>query len=506
MENRTYIAIDLKSFYASVECMERGLDPLSTNLVVADESRTEKTICLAVTPTLKAYGIPGRPRLFEVVQKVSEISKQRLSKAPGGRFAGSSFDDKELKLSPHLSLDYIIAPPRMAHYIDYSTRIYNIYLKHVAAEDIHVYSIDEVFIDATHYLDTYKLTGREFATRILLDVLGNTGITAAAGIGTNLYLAKIAMDIQAKRTPVDEHGVRIAELDEKSYKKELWSHRPLTDFWRIGKGYAKKLEQHGMYTMGDIARCSLGKPSDYYNEDLLYKLFGVNAELLIDHAWGYEPCTIEDIKAYKPETNSLCSGQVLTEPYTFDKARLVAREMTDLLVLDLVDKRLLTSQIVMTVGYDIENLTNAEIRKTYKGPITTDSYGRTVPKSARGTINLPKQTSSTKMITEAATELFDRIVDKNLLVRRITITFNRVVDEKTNQEKKVCEQLDLLAFYNSLQDGINVEKQEEKEKKIQQAILGIKKKYGKNAVVKGMNLEEGATAMDRNKQIGGHKA
>ncbi|NLN05887.1 MAG: DNA methylase [Clostridiaceae bacterium] len=506
MYNRTYIAIDLKSFYASVECIERGLDPLSTHLVVADESRTEKTICLAVTPSLKAYGIPGRPRLFEVVQKVKEINAQRLSKAPGGSFKGSSFDDRELKNSPHLSLDYIVAPPRMAYYIDYSTKIYNIYLNHVAPEDIHVYSIDEVFIDATNYLDTYKLTGREFATRILLDVLKNTGITAAAGIGTNLYLAKVAMDIQAKRTPVDKHGVRIAELDEMSYKKELWSHRPLTDFWRIGKGYAKKLEEHGLYTMGDIARCSLGKPSDYYNEDLLYKLFGVNAELLIDHAWGYEPCTIEDIKSYKPETNSLCSGQVLTEPYSFVKARLVAREMADLLVLDLVDKRLLTDQIVMTVGYDIENLANPEISKSYKGLITTDIYGRAVPKSARGTINLPKQTSSSKMITEAVTDLFDRIVDKNLLVRRITISFNRIVDEESNQKEAYCEQLDLLSYYDTLQDGLDLAKQEEKEKKIQQAILDIKRKYGKNAVIKGMNLEEGSTAMDRNRQIGGHKA
>lgn len=506
MENRTYVAIDLKSFYASVECMERGLDPLSTNLVVADKSRTEKTICLAVTPSLKAYGIPGRPRLFEVVQKVKEINAQRLSKAPDGKFTGTSYDDKVLKSSPNLSLDYIIAPPRMAHYIDYSTRIYNIYLKHVAPEDIHVYSIDEVFIDATNYLDTYKLSGREFASKLLLEVLKNTGITAAAGIGPNLYLAKVAMDIQAKRTPVDANGVRIAELDEMSYKKELWSHRPLTDFWRVGKGYAKKLEEHGLYTMGDIARCSLGRPTDYYNEDLLYKLFGVNAELLIDHAWGYEPCTMEDIKAYKPESNSICSGQVLMEPYTYEKARLVVREMTDLLVLDLVDKRLVTDQIVMTVGYDIENLANSEIRKSYKGPITTDSYGRSVPKSARGTINLPKPTSSSKQITEAASELYDRIVDKNLLVRRISITFNRVVDEKSLQEETICEQLDLLAYYEAMKDGNDSEKQKQKEKKIQQAILDIKKKYGKNAVIKGMNLEEGATAMDRNNQIGGHKA
>lgn len=507
MKNRTYIAMDLKSFYASVECMERGLDPLTTNLVVADKSRTEKTICLAVSPSLKAYGIPGRPRLFEVVQKVKEINAKRLRNAPGRVFTGSSVNDTELKSSPNLSLDYIVAPPRMAHYIEYSTRIYNIYLKYIAPEDIHVYSIDEVFMDVTNYLKTYNLTARELTTKIILDVLKTTGVTATAGIGTNLYLAKVAMDIRAKHIPEDKNGVRIAELDEMSYRLFLWSHRPITDFWRVGKGYAKRLEKHGLYTMGDIARCSIGAPTDYYNEDLLYKLFGINAELLIDHAWGWEPCTIADIKAYKPRSNSIGSGQVLQHAYTFDKAKLIAKEMADLLVLDLVDKRLVTDQIVLTVGYDIENLTNPEIKKLYRGPVTTDSYGRAIPKSAHGTINLSSQTSSTKLILQAVTELYDRIVDKNLLIRRINITANRVVDEATVQKTDNYEQLDLFTDYAAAQARKEREEAElEREKRIQQAMINIKKKHGKNAILKGMNLEEGATAMDRNRQIGGHKA
>ncbi len=507
MKNRTYIAMDLKSFYASVECMERGLDPLTTNLVVADKSRTEKTICLAVSPSLKAYGIPGRPRLFEVVQKVKEINAKRLRNAPGRVFTGSSVIDTELKSSPNLSLDYIVAPPRMAHYIEYSTRIYNIYLKYIAPEDIHVYSIDEVFMDVTNYLQTYNLTARELTTKIILDVLKTTGVTATAGIGTNLYLAKVAMDIRAKHIPEDENGVRIAELDEMSYRRFLWSHRPITDFWRVGKGYAKRLEKHGLYTMGDIARCSIGKPTDYYNEDLLYKLFGINAELLIDHAWGWEPCTIADIKAYKPRSNSIGSGQVLQHAYTFDKAKLIVKEMADLLVLDLVDKRLVTDQIVLTVGYDIENLTNPGIKKLYRGPITTDSYGRAVPKSAHGTINLGRQTSSTKLILQAVTELYDRIVDKNLLIRRINITANRVVDEATVQNTDNYEQLDLFTDYAAVRAKKEREEAElAREKRIQQAMIKIKKKHGKNAILKGMNLEEGATAMDRNRQIGGHKA
>jgi DNA polymerase V len=507
MKNRTYIAIDLKSFYASVECVERGLDPLTTNLVVADQSRTTKTICLAVTPSLKAYGVSGRARLFEVVQKVKRVNATRLSKAPGRTFSGASSNDTELKSSPNLSLDYIVAPPRMAHYIEYSTRIYNIYLKYIAPEDIHVYSIDEVFIDATDYLNTYKLSGRELAAKIILDVLKTTGVTAAAGIGTNLYLSKIAMDIQAKHTPADQNGVQIAELNEMSYRRLMWSHRPLTDFWRVGKGYAKKLEKQGLFTMGDIARCSLGKSTDYYNEDLLYKLFGINAELLIDHAWGWEPCTIADIKAYKPITNSIGSGQVLQCAYSFDKARLIAREMTDLLVLDLVDKRLVTDQLVLTVGYDIENLTNPDIKKLYHGPITTDSYGRSVPKSAHGSINLGRQTSSTKLIMDAITELFERIVDKNLLIRRVNITANHVVDEATIQKTENFEQIDLFTDYNAIRAKREAEEAElAREKKMQKAMLDIKKKYGKNAILKGMNLEEGATTVDRNKQIGGHKS
>ena len=507
MKNRTYIAIDLKSFYASVECMERGLDPLTTNLVVADASRTEKTICLAVSPSLKAYGISGRARLFEVVQKVKEVNAARLRKAPGRVFSGASFNDTELKSSPDISLDYIIAPPQMAHYIEYSTRIYNIYLKFIASEDIHVYSIDEVFIDATNYLNTYKLSAHELAAKMILDVLKTTGITATAGIGTNLYLCKVAMDIQAKHIPADQNGVKIAELNEMSYRRLLWSHRPLTDFWRIGKGYAKKLEEQGLFTMGDIARCSLGKPTDHYNEDLLYKLFGINAELLIDHAWGWEPCTIADIKAYKPSTNSIGSGQVLQHAYPFDKAKLIVREMTDLLVLDLVDKRLVTDQLVLTVGYDIENLTDPKIKKLYRGAVTTDHYGRAVPKSAHGTANLGRLTSSTKHILDAVTELFERTVDKNLLIRRVNITANHVVDEETVQKRDSYEQLDLFTDYAAVQAKKEDEDAElAREKKIQEAMLDIKRKHGKNAILKGMNLEEGATTVDRNKQIGGHKA
>jgi DNA polymerase V len=507
LENRYYIAIDLKSFYASVECMERGLDPLTTNLVVADESRTEKTICLAVTPSLKAYGIPGRARLFEIVQKVNEINKKRINNAPDKSFVGKSYNDVELKSNPSLALDYIAAPPQMALYLDYSTRIYNIYLKYVAHEDMHVYSIDEVFMDVTSYLNTYKMTPRQLAGTIIKDIMDTTGITATAGIGTNLYLCKIAMDIEAKHTKPDENGVRIAELDEMSYRRKLWEHRPLTDFWRVGRGYVRKLEANGLYTMGDVARCSIGNDNDYYNEDLLYKLFGINAELLIDHAWGWEPCTIKEIKEYQPSTNSISSGQVLQCPYEFDKARLVVREMTDLLVLDLVDKRLVTDQMVLTIGYDIENLTNPTRRKLYKGPITTDHYGRQIPKHAHGSISLDRQTSSTQLIMDAVTRLYDKIVDKNLLVRRITVVANHVVDEKNVKEKEEFVQLDLFTDYEAQRKQQAVKQAElEREKKIQQAMLSIKKKYGKNAILKGMNLEEGATAQNRNSQIGGHKA
>lgn len=506
MKNRTYIALDLKSFYASVECVERGLDPLTTNLVVADTSRTEKTICLAVSPSLKTYGISGRARLFEVVQKVKEVNAARLRKAPRLVFSGASFNHNDLKTSPELSLDYIVAPPRMAHYIEYSTRIYNIYLKYIAPEDIHVYSIDEVFIDATHYLSTYKISPRALASKIILDILKTTGITAAAGIGTNLYLAKIAMDIQAKRTSADKHGSQIAELDEMSYRRLLWSHRPITDFWRVGKGYGRKLEEQGFFTMGDIARCSLGKPTDHYNEDLLYNMFGINAELLIDHAWGWEPCTIADIKAYKPSTKSLGSGQVLQHAYPFDKAKLIVREMIELLVLDLVDKELVTDQIVLTIGYDRENLQNSKVKKLYHGEITTDAYGRSIPKSAHGTVNIGRQTSSTKLIMEAVTGLFERIVDKNLLIRRINISANRVIDESDIQKTEMVEQLNFFTDYKTLHKKREAEEAEfKREKKMQKAMLEIKKKYGKNAILKGMNLEEGATTIDRNRQIGGHK-
>lgn len=506
-KTRTYIAIDLKSFYASVECKERNLNPMTTNLVVADKSRTEKTICLAVSPSLKSFGLPGRPRLFEVVQKIREANSVRKWKVPKRTFAGSSYDYEELQSDPSLEIDYIVAPPRMAHYIEYSTRIYNVYLKYIAHEDIHTYSIDEVFMDVTNYLQSYNMTPRELAMTIIQDVLRTTGITATAGIGTNMYLCKVAMDIVAKHIEPDKDGVRIAELDEMSYRRLLWSHRPLTDFWRVGRGYAKKLEDHGLYTMGDIARCSIGKSSDYYNEELLYKLFGINAELLIDHAWGYEPCTIEHVKAYKPETNSICSGQVLKYPYDAEQARLVVREMVDLMVLDLVDKGLVTNQIVLTVGYDIENLTNAERRKRYNGEVTTDHYGRKIPKHAHGTKNLDRLTSSATLITNAALELYDRIVDKNLLVRRITVTANNLVDESGAEEKDCCEQLNLFTNYEA--DKKKKAQEEaffEKEKRKQKAVLDIKKKFGKNAILKGMSLQEGATAKDRNGQIGGHKA
>ena len=507
MENKTYLAIDLKSFYASVECMERGLDPMTTNLVVADQSRTEKTICLAVSPSLKTFGIPGRPRLFEVVQKIKNVNAERQRKAPGRKFTGSSYHFAELQSHPELAVDYIVAPPQMAKYMEISTQIYNVYLKHIAPEDIHVYSIDEVFMDVTHYLKTYGLTARELAMRIILDVLKTTGITATAGIGTNLYLCKVAMDIEAKHIPPDENGVRIAELDEMSYRRKLWSHRPLTSFWRVGKGYAKKLESCGIYTMGDVARCSLGKPGDYYNEDLLYKLFGINAELLIDHAWGWEPCTMADIKAYKPESNSIGSGQVLQSPYEFEKAKLVVREMTELLVLDLVEKNLVTNQLTLTIGYDIENLSDPERRKQYHGPVTTDQYGRSIPKHAHGTANLDRYLSSTKLITGAMMNLFDRIVDPKLLVRRITITANRVIDEKAAQRKDEYQQLDLFTDYKAEEVRQREEQTElEREKRMQKAMLDVKHKFGKNAILKGMNLQEGATAKDRNSQIGGHKA
>ena len=495
--DKVYIAIDLKSFYASVECQERGLNPITTNLVVADSSRTEKTVCLAVSPSLKQYGIPGRARLFEVIQKVNEINAQRKINAPGHKFTCSSYDDIALKKNNDLELSYIIAPPRMSYYMEYSTRIYNIYLKWFSADDIYVYSIDEVFIDVTHYLQTYKITPRELVTKVIKNVYDETGITATAGIGTNLYLCKVAMDIVAKHITPDKNGVRIAGLDEMTYRKYLWNHRPLTDFWRVGKGISRKLEKNGIFTMGDVARTS------EKNEELLYKLFGINAELLIDHAWGYEPCTIESIKAYKPVTNSISSGQVLHCPYNYEDTKLIVKEMTELLTLDLVKKNLVTSKMVLTIGYDIENLSNPEISKLYLGEVTLDHYGRKVPKSAHGTINIDHKTSSTKIITNSVMELYEKIINKKLLVRRINITAEDVVNEDDYKNNKKFEQIDLFIDYNEIEKQ---QKKEKLEKELQKAVLDIKTKYGKNAVLKGMNFIEGGTTIERNGQIGGHKS
>ena len=498
---RTYIAIDLKSFYASVECRERGLDPLDTNLVVADESRTDKTICLAVTPSLKSYGIGGRCRLFEVKQRVREANAGRRHDAPGHRLDGKSHFFSELQANPSLAVDFLIAPPRMAYYMEYSTRIYQVYMKYVAPEDIIVYSIDEVFMDVTRYLKTYGLTPHDLAMKIILDVLKTTGITATAGIGTNLYLCKVAMDIVAKHIPADENGVRIAELDERSYRRELWSHTPLTDFWRVGRGYAKKLEEHGMFTMGDVARRSLT------DEELFFKLFGKNAELLIDHAWGCEPCTIEAVKAYKPSTNSLGSGQVLHEPYTAEKARIVLREMADALSMELFAKKLVTDQLVVTIGYDVENIKDAKRRASYKGEIVRDGYGRLKPKHSHGTINLARYTSSTRLIMDAAAGLYDRVVDRNLLIRRLNITACRVIPESEAPKEDAPEQMDMFTDYAALDAERERENAAlERERRKQAALLKIKRKYGKNAVLRGMNYEDGATMRDRNGQIGGHKA
>ena len=483
MECRTYIAIDLKSFYASVECVARGLDPLTTNLVVADASRTEKTICLAVTPSLKAYGISGRARLFEVVEQVNRVNAERLRHAPGRQFSGIATHDPEVKADPSKALGYLIAPPRMHHYMQVSSQIYDIYLKYVSSEDIHVYSVDEVFIDATQYLRIYDMNPHDFAMKMIRDVLATTGITATAGIGPNMYLAKIAMDIEAKHNAPDKDGVRIAALDEASYRRKYWTHRPLTDFWRIGKGLAARLESHGMYTLGDVALCSVR------NEEMLYKLFGVNAELLIDHAWGWEPCRISDVKGYRPEGHSLSNGQVLSEPYSFAKARTVILEMTDLLVMEMVSKKVVADQMILTVGYDTESLMES---RHYHGVVVNDWYGRPVPKPAHGSINLGRQTSSTDMIMKAVGELFDRIVDKDLLVRRMYVVANHVVPE----DQAAGVQLNLFEDEPDL----------ERERSRQEAILKIREKFGKNAILKGMNFEEGATAKDRNKQIGGHKA
>lgn len=488
-----YIAIDLKSFFASVECRERNLNPLTTNLVVADRTRTEKTICLAVSPALKQYGIPGRARLFEVIQRLKEVNNKRKINAPSHAFNGKSYDDTELREHKELELDYIVAVPQMNKYMKYSTEIYNIYLKYFSAEDIYVYSIDEVFIDVTHYLQTYKMKASTLATKVIQDVYNTMGITATCGIGTNLYLAKVAMDIVAKHVKANKQGVRIACLNEQMYRQKLWDHRPLTDFWRLGKGYEKKLEQNGLYTMGDIARCSIR------DENKLFDLFGVNAELLIDHAWGKETCTMKSIKAYKPTTTSLSSGQVLHCPYDYEKTKLIIKEMIELLALDLVEKNYLTNQIILTVGYDIENINNKNV--TYQGEITVDRYGRNVPKHAHGTINLDYYTSSSKTITEAIMKLYDRIINKALLTRRINISVNNLLNENEVKNNNY-EQIDLFADYKKIEKQHN---DEIKERKLQQSILDIKKKYGKNAILRAMNFEEGATTIDRNSQVGGHK-
>ena len=496
-ENKVYIAIDLKSFYASVECRERNLNPLTTNLVVADNSRTEKTICLAVSPALKSYGIPGRARLFEVVSKVKEANVIRLKQNRIKEFYGKSFDDLELKKNSKLEIDYLVAVPQMAVYMKYSSMIYDVYLKYFSEEDIYVYSIDEVFIEITHYLKTYNMTPRELVTKVIQDVYEKTGITATAGIGTNLYLCKVAMDIVAKHVKGDKNGVRIAGLDELTYRKMLWDHRPLTDFWRVGKGYAKKLEAHRMFTMGDIALCSIN------NEDLLYKLFGVNAELLIDHSWGFENATMESIKNYKPTSNSVGSGQVLHCPYDFEKTKLIVKEMAELLSLDLVKKNLVTSKIVLTVGYDIDNLKFQDIKDKYDGEITIDYYGRKVPKHAHGTINIESRTSSTKTIVDKTEELYTKIVNPNLLIRRINLVADNVIDRAESEKLDKYEQIDLFIDYNEIEEK---RKKENAENKIQKTMIELKDKYGKNAIVKGMNLQEGGTTIERNNQIGGHKA
>ncbi|MBQ7084650.1 MAG: DNA methylase [Anaerotignum sp.] len=499
----TYLCIDLKSYYASVECVDRNLDPMVINLVVADTSRTDKTICLAVSPALKSFGVPGRARLFEVNQIVRDINYNRRMKTPAKAFWDKSCNIRELDADPTLELDFIIAPPRMAHYMEVSASIYNIYLKYISSEDIHVYSIDEVFIFLTPYLDYYKLSARELASKIIADVYTTTGITATAGIGTNMYLAKVAMDILAKKMPADEKGMRIAELDEISYRYEMWDHEPIRDFWRVGRGYTKKLHEAGLYTMGDIARFSLSR----YGEDRLYKLFGINAELLIDHAWGWEPCTIADVKSYKPMTNSLSSGQVLHSAYNAEKARIIVMEMADRLVLDMVDKDLVTDQIVLSIGYDKESLADPEFRKHYKGVIETDHYGREIPKYTHGTTNLSSYTSSSKEIIEAVVDLFDHIIDTELLVRRVTIAVNHVIPEKVLEKKKAPEQLNLFMDIDESEKQRQKESAEyQKEKQLQKAILQIQKKYGKNALLKGTNLLDGATMRERNEQVGGHKA
>lgn len=494
LEMKKYMCIDLKSFYASVECMERGLDPLTTNLVVADASRTEKTICLAVSPSLKKYGLPGRARLFEVISKVKEINHIRQRNIGYKEFRGSSYNMYVLDNNKWLKLDYIVAPPRMSLYIKYSTDIYHIYLKYLDKKDIYVYSIDEVFCDITNYLNYYHMTEEELVTKIIQDVYRQTGITATAGIGTNLYLAKVAMDIVAKHNEPNAFGVRIAKLDEISYRKKLWHHQPLNDFWRVGSGYLKKLNNHHLYTMGDIARCSIN------NEDLLYQLFGINAELLIDHAWGYEPVTLEDIYQYKPSNNCLSSGQVLHEPYDYVKTKLIVKEMMELLSLDLVRKHLVTNQLVLTIGYDKDNI-------DYKGEVVIDRYGRLIPKHATGRISIDHYTSSTKVLMQYITSLYEKIINKDLLIRRINITANNVVNEKKTLHEICYEQFDIFSDSKTRDDELKmIKRQEQDERNLQRVMLNIKDKYGKNKILKAMNLMDGGTTINRNNQIGGHHA
>ena len=506
MENKIYAAIDLKSFYASVECVALGLDPLTTNLVVADSSRTEKTICLAVSPGLKSFGIPGRPRLFEVISCVRDINEKRKLSAPETRVNGKSSSTLELAKDPTLAVDYIVAPPRMAHYMEISAKIYSIYLKYISSEDIHVYSIDEVFIDLTNYLPTYKKNAHELTMHLIREVLKETGITATAGIGTNMYLAKVAMDIEAKHCAPDKDGVRIAELDEMSYRKKLWKHRPITDFWRVGHGYEKRLAEKGLYTMGDIAKCSLGSKTDYYSEDLLYNMFGVNAELLIDHAWGWEPCTIADIKSFKSDNNSISNGQVLTRPYSSEEAEIIVREMTNDLAFSLVEKELVCDQVVLSVNYDSQNLKERPGTSEYKGPLKTDRYGRTTPKPAHGSKNIGRFTSSGRLLTEAMMELFKEIVDPGLLVRYIYVIFNHVISADSAPEKSEAEQRDLFTDYTALEiQEKEIKNKMSQENRLQKSILRLQQKFGKNIVLKGMSLQDSATQKERNAQIGGHK-
>lgn len=496
---KQYIAIDLKSFYASVECVERGLDPLDTNLVVADESRTRKTICLAISPSLKTLGLGGRARLFEVDQKVADANFKRKFEFPSHRLNGKSVSYRELQQDSSLAIDFLIAPPRMGFYIDYSTRIYNIYLKFIAPEDIHVYSIDEVIIDATTYLTVYNITARDLARKMIREVLNSTGITATAGIGTNMYLCKVAMDIMAKKMPPDKDGVRIAELDEMSYRRELWTHKPITDFWRIGSGIAGRLSPYGVHTMGDIARLSIT------NEPLLYNMFGVNAELIIDHAWGWEPVTMAMVKNYRPNSHSTGSGQVLTSPYTIDKARNVIMEMAESVALDLVERKLLASKIEIVIGYDQSSLDSDEIAQMYDGKVVRNHFGRMVPASGHATANLQEPTSSSSIISKAVSMAYDKAANPLLLVRRLYVTACGLIPESTVGSSP--RQLHLFSDYLSESEHVVSESsRQNRERRLQETMLKIKRMYGKNAILKGLNFADGATQRTRNTQIGGHHA